>query len=120
MSLTDAIKARARALGFCAVGVTGAEPFLEAGSAAASRTAEGLLDGLSWWNSTRAQASSDPRRAMPDARSVIALAYPHPTADGAESSSPDESDQSPSPSGGGQGGGPRGRVASYALGRDYH
>ena len=121
MSLTDALKTRARALGFCAVGVTGAEPFLEAESAAATRTAEGLLDGLSWWNSTRAHASADPRRAMPDARSVIALAYPHPTADtSAKSSSPDESDQSPSPSGGGQGGGPRGRIAAYALGRDYH
>src|SRR2546421_10107571 len=108
MSLTDALKARARALGFCAVGVTGAEPFLEAESAAAARTAEGLLDGLSWWNSTRAHASADPRRAMPDARSVIALAYPHPTAGtSAESAS-------------GQGGDPRGRIAAYALGRDYH
>src|SRR5438874_9244374 len=113
MSLTDALKDRARALGFCAVGVTGAEPFLEAGSAAATRTAEGLLDGLSWWNSTRAHASAEPRRAMPDARSVIALAYPHPRADASPAS------QFPSPSGGGQGGSPRGRVATYALGRDY-
>src|SRR5438876_8542840 len=105
MSLTDALKDRARALGFCAVGVTGTEPFHEAESAAATRTAEGLLDGLSWWNLTRAHASADPRRAMPDARSVIALAYPHP---------------SPSPAVGGQGGGPRGRIAAYALGHDYH
>src|SRR5438477_1538762 len=105
MSLTDALKDRARALGFCAVGVTGTEPFHEAESAAATRTAEGLLDGLSWWNLTRAHASADPRRAMPDARSVIALAYPHP---------------SPSPADGGQGGGPRGRIAAYALGHDYH
>src|SRR3989442_10009635 len=107
MSLTDALKTRARALGFCAVGVTGAEPFLEAESAAATRTAEGLLDGLSWWNSTRAHASADPRRAMPDPRSVIALAFPHPL-------------PAPTPSGGAQGGGPRGRIATYALGRDYH
>src|SRR2546426_2475658 len=107
MSLTDALKSRARALGFCAVGVTGAEPFHEAESAAATRTAEGLLDGLSWWNSTRAHASADPRRAMPDARSVIALAFPHPL-------------PAPTPSGGAQGGGPRGRIATYALGRDYH
>src|SRR5256884_8518613 len=79
MSLTDALKDRARALGFCAVGVTGTETFHEAESAAATRTAEGLLDGLSWWNLTRAHASADPRRAMPGARSVIALAYPHPS-----------------------------------------
>src|SRR6058998_3478427 len=109
MSLTDALKARARALGFCAVGVTGAEPFLEAGSAAATRTAEGLLDGLSWWSSSRAHASANPRRAMPDARSVIALAFPHPRAAAAPSPRPGE----------GRGGG-LGRIAAYALGRDYH
>src|SRR5438093_2868262 len=109
MSLTDALKARARALGFCAVGVTGAEPFLEAGSAAATRTAEGLLDGLSWWSSSRAHASANPRRAMPDARSVIALAFPHPRAAAAPSPRAEE----------GRGGG-LGRIAAYALGRDYH
>jgi len=109
MSLTDALKARARALGFCAVGVTGAEPFLEAGSAAATRTAEGLLDGLSWWSSSRAHASANPRRAMPDARSVIALAFPHPRAAAA-----------PSPRAGEGRGGGLGRIAAYALGRDYH
>src|SRR5947209_18446104 len=108
MSLTDALKAQARALGFCAVGVTGAEPLVEAESAAATRTAEGLLDGLSWWSPMRAHASADPRRALPDARSVIALAYPHPAP------------AFPSPlKGEGQGEGPGGRIAAYVLGRDY-
>src|SRR5437016_8702701 len=105
MSLTDALKDRARALGFCAVGVTGTEPFHEAESAAWTRTAEGLLHGLSWWSFSRAHASADLCRAIQEARSVIALAYPHP---------------SPSPAEGGQGGGPRGRIAAYALGHDYH
>src|SRR2546430_15152893 len=109
MSLTDALKARARALGCGAVGVTGAEPFREAGSAAATRAAEGLLDGLSWWSSSRAHASANPRRAMPDARSVIALAFPHPRAAAA-----------PSPRAGEGRGGGLGRIAAYALGRDYH
>ena len=105
MSLTTALKQRARELGFCAVGVTGAEPFSQAETAAASRTQDGLMDGLSWWSEARAHASADPRRGTPDARSVIALAFPC----------------FPSPSGGGQdGGSPRGRIASYALGRDYH
>jgi epoxyqueuosine reductase len=108
MSLKSELKRRARELGFCAVGVTNAEPFSEAETAAANRTQQGLMDGLSWWNEARAHASADPRRATPDARSVIALAFPHPQ-------------DSPSPSGGGQaGGGPRGRIAAYALGRDYH
>ena len=114
MDLTDSVKSRAKALGFCAVGITSADPFEEAEAAAAHRTAEGLMDGLSWWSEARVHASANPLRATPDARTIIALAFPYP--------SPAEA--SPSPSGGGQAGGsddgPRGRIASYALGRDYH
>ncbi len=111
MSLTSELKRHARELGFCAVGVTNAEPFSEAEAAAVNQTQQGLMDGLSWWNEARAHASADPRGATPDARSVIALAFPHPA-----SNSP------PSPlEGEGRGGGsPRGRIAAYALGRDYH
>src|SRR5438093_13116687 len=115
MSLTEALKDRARALGFCAVGVTGAEPFVEAESAATTRTAEGLMDGLTWWSPMRAHASADPRRALPEARSVIALAFPHPLP------------ASSSPLVGGAGGedprggdGPRGRIAGDPLRRAYH
>jgi len=103
MSLTEEVKRRATELGFCAVGVTGAERFSQAETAAAHRTRQGLMDGLSWWSEARAHASADPRRATPDARSVIALAFPHPVVN------------PPSPSDG-----PRGRIAAYALGRDYH
>src|SRR3989441_9664456 len=103
MSLTDEIKRHAIELGFCAVGVTGAERFSDAETAAANRTQQGLRAGLSWWGEARAHASADPRRATPEARSVIALAFPHPASN------------SPSPSDG-----PRGRIAAYALGRDYH
>jgi epoxyqueuosine reductase len=106
MELTTAVKARAKALGFCAVGITSADPFEEAEAAAARRTADGLMDGLTWWSEARVHASAEPRRATPDAQTVIALAFPY--------------FYFPSPSGGGQGGGPRGRIASYALGRDYH
>jgi epoxyqueuosine reductase len=122
MSLTDELKRRAWELGFCGVGVTSAERFSEAESAAARRTADGLMDGLSWWSEARVHASANPRRAIPDALSVIALAYPHPVF---ASLSGGEQDPFPSPVGGGQGGGasgagPRGRIAAYALGRDYH
>src|ERR1700736_5983470 len=104
MSLTEGLKQRAKELGFCAVGVTGAERFQEAETAAADRTKEGLMDGLPWWSEGRAHASADPRRNTPDAQSVIALAFPYPNTDsGVESNE-----------------GPRGRIASYALGRDYH
>ena len=116
MSLTGALKRRARELGFCAVGVTSAERFGDAETAAAFRTQHGLMDGLSWWSEARAHASADPRRATPEARSVIALAFPHPR--------PNPDSEPPSPHAGeGRGGGsesPRGRIAAYALGRDYH
>jgi epoxyqueuosine reductase len=116
MSLTQEVKRRATELGFCAVGVTGAERFSQAEAAAANRTQQGLMDGLSWWSEARAHASADPRRATPDARSVIALAFPH-----AIFPSPSDEPPFPFPAGGGrQGGGPQGRIAAYALGRDYH
>ena len=115
MNLTEEVKNRAKALGFCAVGITSADPFEEAETAAAQRTADGLMDGLTWWSEARVHASADPRRATPDGRSVIALAYPYPDAH-----SPSSIEEFPSPCGGGQAGGPRGRIASYALGRDYH
>jgi epoxyqueuosine reductase len=114
MSLTDAVKRRAAELGFCAVGVTSAAPFREAQEAATERTRAGLMDGLSWWSERRAQASGDPRRATPDARSVIALAFAHPLV---EAQPPDAERDASSHL---DAEGPRGRIAAYALGRDYH
>jgi epoxyqueuosine reductase len=115
MTLTDELKQQAERLGFCAVGITSADRFHEAEGAASERTAAGLMDGLSWWSDARVHASADPRRATPEACSVIALAFPHPLP-----SPPVPEADFPSSSGGGQGGGPRGRIAGYALGRDYH
>jgi epoxyqueuosine reductase len=123
MSLTSELKRQARELGFCAVGVTGAEQFSEAETAAANRTHQGLMDGLSWWSEARAHASADPRRATPDARSVIALAFPYPSPSGGGPGQPAHASRASvrserlRRSGGG---GPRGRIAAYALGRDYH
>ena len=104
MSLTDDLKSRARELGFCAVGVTSAEPFLEAETAAVERTRQGLMEGLPWWSEARARASAHPGGALSSAQAVIALAFPHPVPD--PQAIPD--------------GPPRGRVAAYALGSDYH
>lgn len=102
MTLTEELKRLAKSLGFAAVGVTTAAPFSEAEAAAARRTRDGLMDGLPWWTEERIHASADPGRATPDALSVIALAFPYPR----PPSSPPEYAS--------------GRIAAYALGRDYH
>ena len=104
MGLTDELKSRAHQLGFVAVGVTTADPFVEAQEASIQRTDAGLMDGLSWWSRERAETSAEPKRRTPQARSVVALAFPHPVP----------------PPGGTADDGPRGRIAAYALGRDYH
>jgi epoxyqueuosine reductase len=104
MALADDVKARAHELGFVAAGITTADPFAEAEAAAAERTSAGLMDGLTWWSQDRVHASANPRRATPAAQSVITLAFPHPLP------SPTEPNE----------GAPRGRIAGYALGRDYH
>jgi epoxyqueuosine reductase len=104
MGLTEELKSRAHELGFVAVGVTGAEPLVEAQRAAIERTEAGLMDGLGWWSRARAEASAEPKRQTPQARSVVCLAFPHPV--------PASDDAPPD--------GPRGRIAAYALGRDYH
>jgi epoxyqueuosine reductase len=144
MDLTGAVKSRAKALGFCAVGITSADPFEEAEVAAAHRTADSLMDGLTWWSDARVHASANPRRATPDARTIIALAYPYPhdspspargrgqiseprrgkaSAEISEPRCGKASAQISEPRCGKASasvGGPRGRIASYALGRDYH
>ena len=104
MAFSDDLKSRARELGFAAVGATSAEPFHEAEAAALERTAQGMMDGLPWWNEARIRASADPRQRTPAAQSVLALAFPYPVSTAAQADSGD----------------PSGRIAAYALGRDYH
>ncbi len=78
-------------------------------AAAIERLAAGDLAGLSWMSADWLERASDPARFLPGAKSVIlvALAYQRPSG---------------STRGGGDGepGPPRGRIAAYARGRDYH
>lgn len=104
MVSTAAIREYAFELGFDSVRITGAEAFPEAEQAIKERIAQGLMDGLPWFTSERADVSCHPDALLPEAQSIIALATCY------LSEQPDESSA----------GGPRGRISRYAWGEDYH
>jgi epoxyqueuosine reductase len=93
---SNAIKSRARALGFDACGITGADPARHA-DYYHEWTAAGRA-GEMHWLARDPDRRADPRAVLPGARSLIVagLNYwqPHPES--------------------------RGRIARYALGEDYH
>jgi epoxyqueuosine reductase len=103
VDLPQELRELAYAQGFSACGFAAAEELTEAGRIATERTQAGLMDGLPWYTEERVRQAADPRRTLPDARAIVALAFPyaHPT---------DEAPVGPA----------RGRVAAYALGPDYH
>ena len=123
MTLKSAIKSKAKELGFHLVGVTTPDPpahfdvykkWLEAG-----RQGE-----MAYLATERAlQRRSDPRNILPECRSILVLGVRCPAN---PASYPGEGETDQGDRGKGQGGAsqrsanPRGRVASYAWGGDYH
>ena len=104
MLSSQAIKEYAYSLGFDAVRITSAEAFPEAERVIKERIAQGLMDGLPWFTSERADVSCHPNALLPEAKSIIALTMFYLT------EQPDEQET----------GTPRGRIARYAWGDDYH
>ncbi len=102
-TLEDSVKALAREIGFDRVGITGAEPFVRDEAAAVERVRSGLMDGLPWYTEERVRRMNRPRLLLEGARSVVSLALSYNTGE--------PSDDAPDP---------RGKVARYAWGRDYH
>ena len=102
--LEEKVKGLAEKLGFDAVGITSAEPFIEDEEASVARIGEGLLEGMAWITEDRMRRAARPEKALLGARSVISLAMSY------------YSGNFPN-RGNGQ---PRGRVARYAWGDDYH
>ncbi len=98
------IKEYAYSLGFDLVRITSAEEFPEAKRVIKERIAQGLMDGLPWFTEQRADVSCHPDALLPEARSIISLAMFYLT------QQPDEQEGST----------PRGRIARYAWGEDYH
>ena len=103
MTLEQDIKSFALRLGFDRVGITDAAPFARDEAAAVERVRDGLMDGLPWYTEERVRRMNRPAGMLDGARSIIALAMSYKTDD------PPPAD-----------GVPRGKVARYAWGRDYH
>ncbi|MGP8248470.1 MAG: tRNA epoxyqueuosine(34) reductase QueG [Candidatus Dormibacteria bacterium] len=105
------LEVEARRQGFSEVGVTNLAPFDEAADRARQALAEGRLAGMPWYTEKRVSQAADLGRRFPWGQSLVALTYPYRPAAGA---------LAPPPEPPGQPGRPRGRIAAYALGEDYH
>ena len=99
-----AIKDLALSHGFHIARVTTAEPFAGLEPMLNERIAAGHLDGLDWFTPERAHVASAPQRLLPWARSLLVLGVSY------------YAEAPPMP----DDGVPRGRVARYAWGSDYH
>jgi epoxyqueuosine reductase len=103
---SEDVRRFARGLGLTVVGVARAEPLPEDRRAFEERIALGMFDGLPWFTRERAARATDPARSLPGAVSIITLAAPYWRALPVT-----VADLGPAP---------RGRIARYAWGRDYH
>ena len=104
MDAAEAIRAKALALGFDAVGFATTAPDTQTADRLAAFLAAGF-HGEMGWLATRAAARADPRALWPAARSVIALALNYaPEGDPLATLSRPE----------------RGNLSVYARNRDYH
>lgn len=99
------IRTEAHRLGFQAVGFAGADDLPATERVLLQRIDAGLLRGLPWFNARWAELCAHPRLLLPEARTLVAL--------GASYRTPDPPAADPEA-------GPRGRVARYAWGADYH
>ncbi|GHO43562.1 tRNA epoxyqueuosine(34) reductase QueG [Ktedonospora formicarum] len=102
---THIIKEYAYELGFDTVHITTAEAFSEAKNIIQERIARGLMDGLPWFTEERAEVSCHPDALLPEAKSIIALGMVYLT------EQPEDDREATEP---------RGRIARYAWGDDYH
>ena len=103
--LSEDVKAAAFDLGFDRAGISDASPLDAAETAIQARIADGHMDGLKWFTPERAHLATHPRSLLPGARSVVALAASYLGRLDPPAALPGE---------------PRGRIARYAWGADYH
>jgi epoxyqueuosine reductase len=104
-TLKAAISVKAHELGFDLVRFTSSAPFPEAQRVLEERIDAGLLSGLSWFTKERASVAGDARNLMSSAQTIVSLGISYLSSEAVQGSEP---------------GVPRGRVARYAWGLDYH
>ena len=102
-NIESKIRAFGKELGFNQVRITSAKPFLRDEAAAISRVKNGLMDGLSWYTEERVHRSTHPELLLPEAKSIISLGISY---------FKDSKKQTNNV--------PRGKIARYAWGDDYH
>jgi epoxyqueuosine reductase len=103
--LKNSITERAHELGFDLVRFTSAQPFPATQAILEERISAGLLSGLHWFTAERAAVAGDPRNLMPAVKTIVSLGISYLSEGAYEPSEP---------------GLPRGKVARYAWGADYH
>ena len=113
VSLTEEIKAQAASLGFDLAGVTTADPPRH-GDYYAEWVEQGLAGEMAYLE-RQIEKRQDPRKILPNARSlvVVAMNYLCPDPDpvsGMRAGTPEDTPEST----------PRGKIARYARGDDYH
>lgn len=112
---TQTVKEYAYSLGFDTVRITTAEALSDAEHVIKERITRGLMDGLPWFTTERADVSCHPDALLPGARSIITLGMVYLT------EQPDHITQREQAQQPGEGrAGPRGQIARYAWGDDYH
>ena len=109
LSLEQSIKHEARRLGFVLAGVTTPDPPPHT-SVFEDWLSQGRHGSMGYLAEDRSRlCRADPRQIMPKCRSIIVLAAPHSNPGRLRTTTARQEDEQP-----------RGRVAAYAWGRDYH
>ena len=103
------------------VGIAPAEPLADARERIAAAVAAGRMARMDWMGGDRAAVSTDPRRLEPDTRSVVVVAAPYVgRGRAAWDPEPHRLRTALAPLLDAQPTEPRGLIARYALGSDYH
>ena len=102
-SLTRRVKVLAVEHGLTVAAVTGPERFAGLEETLTAHIRAGHAAGMPWFDEARAQVAADPLRLHPTARAILSVGIAY------------WDDRLPP-----AGGVPRGRIARYAWGRDYH